>query len=273
MIKTQLLVFDLDGTLLDHTHHIPLPVLSLISRLQAHGCVVTIATGRIPASAAPFLLQLKVDTPAIFYNGGLIVSSTGENIYKCTLDREAARDALLLAREFPVYPQLYLDPSDTFYYVETVTASLQAFNQQNKIPAQEVGDLVACLDRAQVDPMKLLIIGDQDVLRQLRECYRRKHPEPTCVNSQHNYLEILPPNVSKGTALRRLCRLLEIDIEKVIAFGDNSNDREMLLLAGTGVTMATAPKEMLDEADYVVEDLAVYLEVLTANFTEKEIYV
>jgi hydroxymethylpyrimidine pyrophosphatase-like HAD family hydrolase len=121
--------------------------------------------------------------------------------------------------------------------------------------------------------MKLLIIGDQDVLGQLRECYRRKHPEPTCVNSQHDYLEILPPNVSKGTALRRLCGLLDIDIEKVIAFGDNPNDREMLLLAGTGVTMATAPKEMLDEADYVVEDLAVYLEVLTANFTEKEIYV
>ena len=273
MIKTQLLVFDLDGTLLDHTHHIPLPVLSLISRLQAHGCVVTIATGRIPASAAPFLLQLKVDTPAIFYNGGLIARSNGESVYQCTLDREVARDALLLAREFPVHPQLYLDPSDTFYYVETVTDSLRAFNQQNRIPAKEVGDLVACLDRAQVDPMKLLIIGNQDVLAQLRECYRRKHPEPTCVNSQHNYLEILPPNVSKGTALRHLCRLLEIDIEKVIAFGDNPNDREMLLLAGTGVTMATAPKEMLDEADYVVEDLAVYLEVLTANFTEKEIYV
>lgn len=273
MQPPQLLVFDLDGTLLDPTQHIPSRVLSLISRLQAHGIVVTIATGRIPASAAPFLFQLKVDTPAIFYNGGLIARSNGDSVYKCTLDREAARGALLLAREFPVYPQLYLDPSDTFYCAEMVTDSLRAFSQQDGIPAKEVGDLVTCLERAQVDPMKLLIIGDQDALMQLRERYRRKHLELTCVNSQHNYLEILPPNVSKGAALRRLCRLLEIDIEKVIAFGDNPNDREMLLLAGTGVAMATAPEEMLDEADHVVEDLAVYLEVLAANLTEGEIHV
>jgi hydroxymethylpyrimidine pyrophosphatase-like HAD family hydrolase len=118
--------------------------------------------------------------------------------------------------------------------------------------------------------MKLLIIGGQDALGQLRERYRRKHLELTCVNSQHNYLEILPPNVSKGAALRRLCRLLEIDIEKVIAFGDNLNDREMLLLAGTGVAMATAPKEMLDEADHVAENLADYLETFATILTERK---
>ncbi len=184
-----------------------------------------------------------------------------------------ARDALLLAREFPVYPQLYLDPSDTFYCAEMITDSLRAFSQQDGIPAKEVGNLVTCMERAQVDPMKLLIIGDQDALVQLRKCYRSKHPEPTCVNSQHNYLEILPPDVSKGAALCRLCRLLEIDIEKVIAFGDNLNDREMLLLAGTGVAMATAPKEMLDEADHVVENLADYLETFATILTERKSYV
>lgn len=273
MQSPRLLVFDLDGTLLDSTQRISPRVFSALSLLQMNGIILTIATGRIPASAAPFLSQLKVDTPAIFYNGGLIARSNGESVYKCTLDRGAARGALLLARDLPVHPQLYLDPSDAFYYAETVTDALRAFSQQDGIPAKEVGNLVTCLEHAWVDPMKLLIIGEEEELIRLRKRFQQRYPEPTCVNSQHNYLEILPPDVSKGAALRRLCHLLEIDIEKVIAFGDNSNDREMLLFAGTGVTMATAPKEMLGEADHVVEDLAAYLEVLATRLIEGEVCV
>jgi hydroxymethylpyrimidine pyrophosphatase-like HAD family hydrolase len=44
----------------------------------------------------------------------------------------------------------------------------------------------------------------------------------------------------------------------------------MLLEAGTGVAIATAPKEMLEEADRVVEDPADYLKTLATGLTERQ---
>ena len=270
MQAPRLLVFDLDGTLLDPTQHIPSRVLSALCLLQMHGITLTIATGRIPASAAPFLSQLRVDIPVILYNGGLIAKPTGETVYKRTLDLEVARDALLLAQEIPVDRQLYLDPSDTFYYAEAITDQLRSFSQDDRIPAREVENLATYVERVQADPMKLLIIGEEEELIRLRKRFQQRHPEPTCVHSNRNCVEILPPNVSKGAALHHLCRVIELDIEDVIASGDNPNDREMLLEAGTGVAMATAPKEMLEEADRVVEDLADYLKTLATDLTERK---
>jgi hypothetical protein len=80
--------------------------------------------------------------------------------------------------------------------------------------------------------------------------------ELNTVLSEHDFLELLPAGSSKGTALVHLCSHLNVPLERVVAFGDNPNDAEMLSVAGLGVAMADGAQELKAHADLVVGSVA-----------------
>jgi HAD superfamily hydrolase (TIGR01484 family) len=48
--------------------------------------------------------------------------------------------------------------------------------------------------------------------------------------------DILPKRLNKGTALKNLCKYLDIDVSQTLAIGNGNNDRDMTDTAGVGVT-------------------------------------
>ena len=65
------------------------------------------------------------------------------------------------------------------------------------------------------------------------------------------YYEIMPEGVSKGQALKDLCRYLKIPVENTIAIGDYFNDIELLQAAGRSVAVQNAPGEVQLVADEI----------------------
>jgi hydroxymethylpyrimidine pyrophosphatase-like HAD family hydrolase len=57
-------------------------------------------------------------------------------------------------------------------------------------------------------------------------------------------VDILPAGCSKGAALLRLAETRGIQVEEILAIGDNWNDVSMLEVAGRAVLMANAPDEL-----------------------------
>lgn len=57
------------------------------------------------------------------------------------------------------------------------------------------------------------------------------------------WVDIVMPEVGKGTALEEICRQLGIAPEETIAFGDNLNDISMIQSAGKGYAVNTAREE------------------------------
>ena len=53
--------------------------------------------------------------------------------------------------------------------------------------------------------------------------------------------------------MEHLCQRLGIDMERVMAFGDNFNDIEMLKKAGVGIAVASARQEVKKAADKVID--------------------
>ncbi|MFQ5794331.1 MAG: HAD family hydrolase [Candidatus Bipolaricaulia bacterium] len=251
----ELIVFDLDGTLLGPDLKIDPRVVEQLHRLRAHGVQTTLATGRILKAAAPFIEQLDIDIPVILYNGAVIIDpETRKILYQQRLPRESAALALRLVKDYDLHPELYVEPTDDVFYVEKITEPIARFIANDRIAGVEVEDLEALLT---VDPIKILIVGDRATELRFRDRYLAHRPVATITLSGAPglpLLEVLPPKASKGTALIELCQRLGVPLERTVAFGDNMNDAEMLTAAGLGVAMADAPEALRTQAGLIAED-------------------
>ena len=67
-------------------------------------------------------------------------------------------------------------------------------------------------------------------------------------------VEIGMNTANKGYALTKLCELLGIDLEDVVAIGDSDNDVPMLELAALAISPGNAPKAVQAKVDCVVAD-------------------
>jgi Cof subfamily protein (haloacid dehalogenase superfamily) len=243
----RLLVVDLDGTVRSRTLGIPPGVREAVTAAQARGVRVCVATGRMWLSAEPWVRALGADSPAILYNGGQVLDfASGRTLHERLLPREAARVALALARRDPeVQSHLYRDDR---VYVERRHPLTDAYAADDGLTYEVVPSLD---DLLETDPHKILIIGAHDRVEALQQAVRAARLPAHDVQSEPVYLEILPPGVSKGTALSAMLEALGIGAADTIAVGDNWNDVEMLEVAGLGVAMGSAPAGVRARADHV----------------------
>ena len=81
------------------------------------------------------------------------------------------------------------------------------------------------------------------------------------------WLTLNPKGINKLDTLKELCQILDIDIEKVIFFGDGANDLAIISQVGLGIAMGNSLKEVKKcaKATTLTNDedgIAVYLENL-----------
>lgn len=252
-MRYRLIAADVDGTLVDDRREIPPAVREALAEARAAGCRLTLATGRMYASALPFAEAVATNAPLILYNGAALVErGTGRVTFRRCLPLADARLALALLKNFRLHVNLYTVDG---LYIERVTPAATESMLKDGVTAEAVGDLEAFLRE---DPVKLLCIGDPSNLEAFRlsfvgERARRGLPgqPPHLVRSEETYLEVLPPGVNKGVGLAEVARQLAIPLEAVVAFGDNLNDLEMLEVAGLGVAVGNAHPGLKARADLV----------------------
>jgi len=243
-----LYAFDLDGTLLVRDGTLP-PEVERFVRGLAGRARVTLATGRSLASARPYAERLRVNTPAILYHGAVIWDLSDDRALKeRRIPPKAARHALAVCKNFSCDVQLYRGVGDPIVYVERLSPPVLEFARKESLPVRK-----ANLPKlAREGPLKLLIVGEPQVLPRLAEALRHALPALTVVRAEESYLEVLPPEVDKGTALKWLCGRLGVPLSQAVAVGDQESDISMIQVAGLGVAMAHAPPGVRAVADRVV---------------------
>ena len=65
------------------------------------------------------------------------------------------------------------------------------------------------------------------------------------------YLEIIVKDTNKGSSLDYLTKTLNIDVEDVMAIGDNYNDLSMIEFAGLGVAMGQSDDYIKSRAQFI----------------------
>lgn len=258
----ELFVFDLDGTLLDNNGVISSTTRRVLEKIKGQARV-SLATGRSLFSAKPYIEDLKISEPVILYHGAVVFCPvTHQVLREIRLCPQSAQTVLRLAQDFPVDVQLYRSVDDPRVYVRSISPDILKFAEKEGLPI----DVVSNYEKlAQKGLLKLLFIGEKEVLAELSMALR--DAEVSVVFSEANYLEVLPPGVSKGTSLAWLGFVKGWEfrpLERVVAVGDQESDVPMFERVGLGVAMAHAPSAVRQKAHKTVQDI---LELHTLMFS------
>ena len=254
-----LIAFDMDGTLLDTKKRVSPSTLEAIHAAVGTGKVVAIATGRSPSMVLPYR-ELLPEVPYVICTSGahlldlrgnrlLAESAIDETAIPQLLETHRGRDVML---EIFSGTEAY-DPAGSFDHLDRY--GLQEFHAMFVRVCHEVDDIESWILEHASSIAKYIVhpLVGEDALDVLEKIKVRDIPVEAAF-SQANSLELSPKGVSKGSALKDLCALLDIPVEKSVAVGDSGNDLEMLRAAGLGIAMSNASPDVLDAANVTVAD-------------------
>jgi Cof subfamily protein (haloacid dehalogenase superfamily) len=252
MSNFRLIALDLDDTLLRSDLSISFRTRNAIRKAQARGIAVALASGRVPAALDAFAKVLglhKKPGYLICGNGTIITESrTGAVVFDAVVPSEAALRAYDLCDAEGFAVQLYED--DILY--------ISRRNEFTDYDVKLTGlrQVVVNNFRAMVaaGTHKLLIPGDPPILQTLESLLNTYlGNEITLFTSKPYYLEVLPPNINKGTGLAFVTKHLGVSREEVFAIGDSMNDEAMIRWAGCGVAMLNSDPRIKSIAALVTE--------------------
>lgn len=240
----QLVISDLDGTLLTDDKTISRANLKAISDLQAAGIRFVMASGRTHLTMRTYLEQAGVTEPAISSNGALIYDDITDKV----IYRSAMRDVSAMA----LYSILSAQGADFLFYTPTgiyhpadsrrvaffCDYNRMAIEQGSRPVALEPFESLFDAGRLREPVLKAFLHAeDRGFIDDVRR-WIEAEPGLDCVQSMSDSLDIMPAGISKGQAARRLLDYYGIEPEALAVFGDHDNDVSMMAIAGLSFGMS-----------------------------------
>ncbi len=256
----RLIAFDLDGTLLDDSKELTAENLGALREAAEHGVVLVPATGRIYPAIPEYLKNLSFIRYYILTNGAYVYDSLEDKvIFKGEIPSELALRCIRYMDSLPVIYDCYQDNqgymSESMYSIaERFFPDQPHMLEMVKRLRKPVPDLYQFLASNGKGVQKLqMFFMEKDMEQRERQLktFSSVFPELAATSSVKNNIEINSIDAGKGKALMALAELLKIGREETAAFGDGTNDIEMLKAAGCGIAMENASDEVKSAADII----------------------
>ena len=262
LYKYKVIAFDLDGTLLRDDKTIPQENLEALWAADRAGIRLVPATGRIYRGIPDALRKLPFLRYYILSNGAAVYDSReNRTLFRADIPVELALSCYAWLDTLPVIYDCYqnecgwmsrsmLEAAAPYFVLEPeVLKMLYGLRR----PVEDLKETLR--ERGEgLQKLQVFFKPEDEALRQatIRELPRR-FPELAATTSVKNNIEVNSVHAGKGKALLGLCAALGIDPAASAAFGDGSNDTEMLRMAGLGVAMANASSEVKAAADIITD--------------------
>lgn len=243
---------DIDGTLLNSVRDLSPRLKAVIASFREDFPVI-LASSRMPDAMRHLLHDMhRFPQPLISYNGGYVLSATGEVLEDVSIPVDLVAKILMLTQKTDIHVSLYQGEN---WYEEKDDYWSQREIRNTKVactwlPAMDVIDLWS---KDNSGAHKVMCMGTHEAIAWLfGELHLAHSEELHLYRSSDTYLEIAPRAISKATGLRRILdRGFDFGMESVIAFGDNYNDIDLLQSVGWGVAVDNARMEVKAVANEV----------------------
>jgi Cof subfamily protein (haloacid dehalogenase superfamily) len=250
--KYRMVCLDIDGTLLNSKHQITEETKAVIEKIAREKDIsVVLVSARMPKGILFLQEQLNIVEPIICYSGALIISKSSEILLTKTISVNHIKKIYALAKEHDIHMSLY---KDNEWYVEKMDEwTLQESRITNVIPIEiEFNELLDLWEEMNCGANKILCMGNSELIQSLnKEVKLNKLDDINAHPSKPTYLEVMPGEASKTSAIDYLRRKLGVEQSEILAIGDNYNDIDMIEYAGLGIAMGNAPEEVKKYADSV----------------------
>lgn len=247
----ELMVFDIDGTILDSKHRLHSYTRETLLRLFDHNIRFTLATGKNLPATQRIADELRVELPLILSNGCMLQLRKGKVLDKKTLPPAVTKKVIEICEIGRRDLALYLDNG---IYIKEMNHNYELLMEYGAPALIAVGNWKELGSR--IDEVHKCLVVDRESrenLIRLEEIYRQKITDSVeYCHTLVEMLEVMPAGVSKLSALKKLLEILQIDMRKVMAFGDGNNDVEMLSAAGLGIAVENASEAAKRSADLVI---------------------
>lgn len=249
---------DLDGTLLDSNANLSLHSAEILNKLINSGMMFSVATARTPATVLEMFSNVKLNLPFILMNGVLVYDPVKDrNIICHNIEKRHVDEIISIFNKHGKSPMLYYLKDN---YLEITYNDLSNQHQMNYVNHRK--DLVRkkfiYSDSLHVkESDNLIYVVTLDYPEEIIGIYNEiiASDKVTCAFYRDNYtdcnfLECMNKNASKATAALELKRLLNVD--RIVAFGDNLNDIPLFEIADEAYAVSNACNELKDLADGVI---------------------
>ncbi len=252
-----LYVSDLDGTLLDSTGHLSQFSRNSLNKLIANGVNFTVATARSVSSAAGLLDGLNLKVPAVMMNGVFLTDVPAQKqVYVNRIPTKLAKRIIDIFKSHGRPPFVY---SFNGEYIETEFTELKNdYERQFVAKRQKLYRRFDKVDDYTVDGNTVYINGIdcketmQSVAEDLYKIDGIKFSHYLDTYSGDKYfVEVYVESAGKWNAIMRLKEMYGFD--RVVAFGDNGNDIEMLENADWSLVVGNAQTVVRGFADEVID--------------------
>lgn len=257
----KLIVTDLDGTLLDSHSNLKDEYVKEIKEFLQDGIKLTIASGRGYDSIRPFAKKLGVEMPIICELGAFIVDPvTDRKILEKTIPVKVVRQTLNLLKNRDYLFNAYLcrgsnyncfkNPEAPFFLdrkpvwktdddlMNIFNAIFKSINDYDDFSFKGIRKISIRFEESQFEKLKKELdeaLSNNAVVKQ----------------SDTNCIDISPPGVSKGTALSYILDVCGINLENVMAIGDNETDSTMFEVVKYSVAVANGNEATKQMAKFV----------------------
>ena len=253
---------DMDGTLLNEHQMVSNENRKALEAVRDSGGQVIVATGRSYKEARFALDEINFHCPIISLNGAAVYNQEGSLVDSNPMKQESLLETVKLLEEMDLYFEMYTNRGTFSKNPEKAIDSLvDIFLSANPDQKEEsirkfaegriklgflfeTDDYYQLINEKDIEIYKILVFStDMNKLKNTMTVLAELDGL-TVTSSGKGNIEINQNGVSKGIALEKLLKKLQIPLEDTIAIGDNFNDVSMFEKAGLSIAMGNAAVEI-----------------------------
>ncbi|MGN0522462.1 MAG: Cof-type HAD-IIB family hydrolase [Eubacterium sp.] len=254
----KLITTDLDGTLMAPDHLTVTPrTVNALNSAHKKGIKTAIATGRPMAIIGGVTDQIPFCDYVISANGAEVYDrNQNKSIYSNLIPYKTAKKAVEFLLNNEVFFEIYIDGTAHYQF-----GTEKYFN--TPLPAKFISDVIkqmvghddvlGAIEGRDVQKITVYNISD-DSIKPFENAILPL--DLSIASSFKGNMEFTAKTANKGTALKALCKILNIGADEVMSFGDAGNDCQMLEFAKYSFAMGNATDECRKSAKFVTKSNA-----------------
>lgn len=252
MNDIELIICDIDGTLVDDERRLSELARDTIEKIHAKGIKFGIASGRAVSELRHFAQVWNLSFPfdiVIGMNGAELWDEKQQkqfDYYK--MKKEWIKEVLDIMRPFGLNPYMLKDG-------KLLCARLDQFMEQSS--KRNGSKIIVAKDESEFykeENAKIMFKIPEDKIDDIMAYAKERITGYyTAFKTQPIMLEFTDKRTDKANALKEYAQMNDMKMENIMSFGDMTNDNNMLLVSGIGVCLKNGGEDTKKCADHITE--------------------